>query len=89
MPRISDQPVHRLHIMVDEADHQWLKQTLGGEKAISSVFRSVIRRLRGLKTQNPDTSVEDLFQEIEPYRSHTNGSDDQSISSSAKKGGTS
>lgn len=65
MAKLSEQPLHRLHIMVDESDHEWLKETLGGNGEISHTFRQIIRRLRGLRAQFPHRSVMQILDQEE------------------------
>ena len=65
MPKLSDEPLHRLHIMVSEADHEWLKQKLDGEGTISDYFRKWIRRLRGISIREPTLSVVEILEREE------------------------
>lgn len=64
MPAASEVPLHRLHIMVEEEDYKWLKKELGESKAVSEIFRRMVKRLRGQKSVEPQTSVMDLLDKI-------------------------
>ncbi len=60
MPRRHDCPLHRLHVMVEEDNYQWLlDHTEPGE--ISALFRAVVKRLRGQKVLQPQFSLLELL----------------------------
>lgn len=60
MPRRAPEPLHRLHVMVSESDHEWLKQNLApGE--LSSLFRQIVKRLRGEKVLNNHLSLTEIL----------------------------
>ena len=45
MPKISDTPMHRIHIRLEMSDYEWLKKTLGGEQLIAKVLRDYVHEL--------------------------------------------
>ncbi len=62
MPKLFEEPLHRLHIMVSDDDHEWLKAHLNGDRTISDLFRKIIRKLRGKKIQRPELSVIEILE---------------------------
>jgi hypothetical protein len=62
VPKLAERPLRRLHITVEEEDHEWLKQTLGTEGQISNTFRMIIKRLRDKKIAEPKLSVVEILE---------------------------
>lgn len=61
MPKLFEEPPHRLHITVSNDDHLWLLEEVG-EGMIADLFRKIIRKLRGKKIQEPNLSVVEILE---------------------------
>ncbi len=62
MPKLFEEPLHRLHITVSENDHEWLKSQINGDRTISDLFRKIIRKLRGKSVHEPELSVMEILE---------------------------